>query len=73
MRTKTCPLFEREEVLTAVGTLLLLASMHSAAEARTEDSAPSPGRKCGPKPVRFFEWEEVLTAVGTLLLLASMH
>src|SRR5712692_516739 len=45
--------FEREEVLTAIGTLLLLASTHSAAEFRMEVSGPSSGPECEPKPVRF--------------------
>jgi hypothetical protein len=33
---------------------VLLAATHSAAESRTEVSAPSPAHGCGPKPVRFF-------------------
>jgi hypothetical protein len=33
---------------------VLLASTRSAAESRTEVSAPNLGHGCGPKPVRFF-------------------
>src|ERR1017187_10076163 len=58
VRTKTCPLFGTERMWTAVGTLLALASTHSAKESRTEHSGRSPGRRCGPKPLRFFGRKE---------------
>src|SRR3989442_1512102 len=55
VRTKTCPLFRTERRLTALSALLpAVGFQHSFAESRAEDSRPSPGRKCGPKPVRFF-------------------
>src|ERR1035437_1905105 len=50
VRTKTCPLFRTERMLTAVGTVLALASTHSAAESKAQGFGRSPGRRCGPKP-----------------------
>src|ERR1017187_6711003 len=55
VRSKTCPLFRTGRMLTAVGIVLRYWLLRiSAAESRTEISAPSPAHGCGPKPVRFF-------------------
>ena len=48
------PLFRIGRMLTAVGIVLCCWLLRiSAAESRTEISAPSPAHGCGPKPVRF--------------------
>jgi hypothetical protein len=56
--------FSWGRMLTAVGTFAGIGFYASAAASKAEDSGPSPGRECGPEPVRFLGTASAMMASG---------